>query len=178
MSFRNTTTLLLALAAGLAGGCGSEDEKGRPIPEQAVVDLDSRLNEVERRMTAAGGACGDIANDSAPAVNAIIESLPAGVDPDVRQALQDGFDRLFTLTGEQCDETKGQETETETETDPEPLPEPEPETETETAPTVPETETETVPTTPKQPQVDPVPPEEAPSGEEGSGGALTPEDGG
>ena len=168
--------LLLALAAGSVVGCGSEDEKGRPIPQQAVVDLDSRLDEVERRMTAAGGACGDITNDSAPAVNTIIESLPPGVDPDVRQALQDGFDRLFTLTGEQCDETKGQETETEA--DPEPLPEPEPETETETVPTVPETETETVPTIPEEPPVDPVPPEEAPSGDEGTGGALTPEDGG
>jgi hypothetical protein len=169
VKLRTTITLLLALAAGLAGGCGSDEEKGSPIPEQAVVDLDSRLDEVERRMAAAGGACGDITNDTAPAVNGIIESLPQDVDPDVRQALQDGFDRLFTLSGEQCDETKGQET------DPEPLPEPE--TETETVPE-PETETETIPTIPEEPPIEPVPPEENPSGEAGSGGAATPEDDG
>jgi hypothetical protein len=168
VKLRTTITLLLALATGLAVGCGSDEEKGSPIPEQAVVDLASRLDEVERRMAAAGGACGDIANDSAPAVGAIIESLPSDVDPDVRQALQDGFDRLFTLTGEQCDETKGQETEP----DPEPLPEPD--TETETVPE-PETETETIPTIPEEPPIEPVPPEENPSGEEGSGGAATPE---
>jgi hypothetical protein len=169
VKLRTTITLLLALAAGLAGGCGSDEEKGSPIPEQAVVDLDSRLDEVERRMAAAGGACGDITNDTAPAVNGIIESLPQDVDPDVRQALQDGFDRLFTLSGEQCDETKGQET------DPEPLPEPE--TETETVPE-PETETETIPTIPEEPPIEPVPPEENPSGEAGSGGAATPKDDG
>jgi hypothetical protein len=170
VNLRTTITLLLALAAGLAAGCGSEEEKGSPIPEQAVVDLDSRLDEVERRMAAAGGACGDITNDSAPAANAIIESLPQDVDPDVRQALQAGYDRLFTLAGEQCDETKGQETEP----DPEPLPEPE--TETETVPTEPETETETIPTLPEEPPIEPVPPEEDPSGGVGSGGAATPED--
>lgn len=171
MKLRTTITLLLALAAGLAGGCGSDEEKGSPIPEQAVVDLDSRLDEVERRMEAAGGACGDITNDTAPAVSGIIESLPQDVDPEVRQALQDGFDRLFTLSGEQCDETKGQETEP----DPEPLPEPK--TETETVPE-PETETETIPTIPEEPPIEPVPPEENPSGKEGSGGAAIPEDNG
>lgn len=177
MRLRNTTTLLLALAAGSAVGCGADEEKGSPIPEQAVVDLDSRLEEVERRMAVAGGACGDIMIDTAPAVSSTIESLPDDVDPDVRQALQDGFDRLFTLTGEECDETKGQDTETQ----PEPVPEPEPETETETVPTVPETETETVPTIPEEPPLDPIPPQDDPSageGESGSGGAATPEDDG
>jgi hypothetical protein len=134
--------------------------------------LESRLDEVERRMTAGGGACADITNDSAPAVDGIIQSLPSDVDPDVRQALEDGFSRLFTLTAEQCDETKGQQTE------PEPAPEPETDTQTETIPseTIP---TETTPTIPEEPPIETVPPEENPSGDGGDGGdggAVSPQD--
>jgi hypothetical protein len=169
---RTTTALLSALVAATAAGCGSEDEKGSPLPEQAVVDLESRLDEVERRMTAGGGACADITNDSAPAVDGIIQSLPSDVDADVRQALEDGFTRLFTLTAEQCDETKGQQTE------PEPAPEPETDTQTETIPseTIP---TETTPTIPEEPPIETVPPEENPSGDGGDGGdggAVSPQD--
>jgi hypothetical protein len=171
--FRTTTTLFV-LAAVLAVGCGADEEKGSPIPAAAAGELEKRLDSVQGRFDFGGGACADIAEDQ-QLVAETIAQLPDDVDPDVRQALQDGFDRLFTLTGEQCDETKGEETETQ----PEPLPEPEPETETETVPTVPETETETVPTIPEEPPLDPVPPEDDPSGDEsGSGGAATPEDGG
>jgi hypothetical protein len=169
--FRASTALLIALVAATAAGCGSDDEKGSPLPEQAVVDLESRLDEVERRMTAGGGACADITNDSAPAVDGIIQSLPSDVDPDVRQALEDGFSRLFTLTAEQCDETKGQQTE------PEPAPQPEPDTNTETVTIPTETvPTETTPTIPEQTPIEPVPPEENPSGDGGNGGAVSPGD--
>jgi hypothetical protein len=171
---RTSTALLIALVAATAAGCGSEDEKGSPLPEQAVVDLESRLDEVERRMTAGGGACADITNDSAPGVDGIIQSLPSDVDPDVRQALEDGFSRLFTLTAEQCDETQGQQTE------PEPAPQPAPETETETETIPPETiPTETTPTIPEEPPVEPLPQEEDSGGDggnEGDGGAVSPED--
>lgn len=171
MRFRASTALLIALVAATAAGCGSDDEKGSPLPEQAVVDLESRLDEVERRMTAGGGACADITNDSAPAVDGIIQSLPSDVDPDLRQALEDGFSRLFTLTAEQCDETKGQQTE------PEPAPQPEPDTNTETVTIPTETiPTETTPTIPEQTPIEPVPPEENPSGDEGNGGAVSPGD--
>jgi hypothetical protein len=171
---RTTTTLLLAVAAGLAAGCGSDDEQSSPIPAATAAELDKRLSSVQGRFEFGGGACADIAEDQALA-DQTIDQLPDDVDPDVRQALQDGFDRLFTLTDEQCDETEGQETE------PEPVPEPEPQTETETIPTIPETETETVPTLPEEPPIEPVPPEEEqPSGDEGSGddgsgGAVIPE---
>ena len=169
---RTTTTLVLAAIAGLAAGCGSDDES-IPIPADSASDLARQLDSIESRFQTGGGACGDITgglDPNQPAVQSAIDSLPQDVDPDVRQALQDGFDRLFTLTDEQCDETEGQESE------PEPVPEPEPQTETETIPTIPETETETVPTLPEESPIEPVPPEEEePSGDDGSGGAVIPE---
>lgn len=166
MRRRITTVLLLALVMG----CGSEEEKGSPIPDTAAAELEKRLDSVRNRFEFGGGACGDIPEDQALA-NQTIAELPQDVDPDVLQALQDGFDRLFVLTAEQCDETKGQETAPDPE--PEPLPtETQPEPEPETTPTVPETETETIPTTPDEV---PIPPEEPPSGEEGNGGASSPE---
>jgi hypothetical protein len=172
---RTTTTLLLAVAAGLAAGCGS-DEESSPIPADSASALTRQLNSIQSRFQTGGGACGDITgglDPNQPAVQSAIDSLPQDVDPDVRQALQDGFDRLFILTDEQCD-VEGQETEPEPV--PEPEPEPEPQTETETVPTIPETETETVPTLPEEPPVEPVPPEEEdPSGDDGSGGAVIPE---
>jgi hypothetical protein len=159
---RRTATLILVLAAGLAVGCGSDEEpEGAPIPQQAAADIESRLAEVERRMEAAGGACADIQNDTKPAVDQIIASLPSDVDPDVRDALQDSVDRLFELTDQECDEEKGQDTETQVD------PLPEPETETETAPT------ETAPTeTEEEP-----PPEQGGEnpGQGNGGGAIVPE---
>jgi hypothetical protein len=166
--FCTSTALLLALGALTAAACGSEERKGSPLPQQAVVDLESRLDEVERRMAAGGGACADIANDSAPAVEGTIQSLPADVDPDVRQALQDGFDRLFTLTGEQCDETKGAQPAPE----PPPATETTPETETDTVPTEP-VPTETTPTIPEEPPIEPPPPDENSGGD---GGTVSPQD--
>ena len=175
MRLRTTTTLLLALAAGLAAGCGSDDEGSSPIPADTASGLQGQLDSIQSRFQTGGGACGDITgglDPNQPAVQSAIDSLPQDVDPDVRQALQDGFDRLFTLTGEQCDESQGQETEQE----PTPLPQPEPETDTETTPTETETETETTPTLPEEPPIEPTPPEEDSSGDEGNGGAVTPED--
>jgi hypothetical protein len=160
-----TTTLILVLAAGLAAGCGSDDEQeGAPIPQQAAVDLEARLAEVERRIEAGGGACADIQNDTLPAVGSIIDSLPENVDPDVRDALQQSFDRLFQLTEEQCDEQKGQETETQAEPPP---------PETETTETLPpeedeDDEEEEPPPTEEVPPEE-VPPTEVPPGE-GQGG--------
>ena len=171
MKLRTTITLLVALAAGLAAGCGADEEGGSPIPAAAAAELEKRLDSVQGRFDFGGGACADIAEDQQLA-GETISQLPEDVDPDVRQALQDGFDRLFTLTSEQCDETKGQDTQ------PEPPPETEtvPETDTETIPT--ETiPTETVPTLPEEPPIEPVPPDEAPSGEDGgNGGAAVPEE--
>jgi hypothetical protein len=176
---------MLVLAAGLVG-CGGDDEEqqGAPIPQQAASDIESRLAEVERRMEAGGGACADIENDTKPAVEQIVASLPSDVDPDVRDALDQSVDRLFQLTADQCDEQKGQETEEE----PPVTIETEPETDTETTETVPpETETETVP--PETDTDEQLPPdqEELPPGQDGGnsngtgggdggGGLFAPED--
>jgi hypothetical protein len=175
VTFRKTTILVLALAAGAATGCGGDDEEpeGAPIPRQAAVDLESRLAEVERRMDAGGGACADIQNDTRPAVDSIVSSLPSGVDADVRDALQESFDRLFQLSEQECDEQAGQEPE------PEPVPPPDTDTETEETVTVPPPEeTETV-APPEETETVP-PPEEVPpededdSGQGNGGGALVP----
>jgi hypothetical protein len=184
---RAKTTLILALAAGLAAGCGSDDEQeGDPIPRQAADDLESRLAEVERRMNARGGACADIQNDTLPAVNSIVASLPENVDADVRDSLEQSFQRLFDLTEEQCDEQKGQEPATA----PEPEPLPPVETDTETTETTPPPEDggddgdqgdeeEPPPAEPTTPTPEPDAPSEGgePPGQSAGGGALVPGEG-
>jgi len=165
---RNTTALLLALAAGLAAGCGGDEEEpeGEPIPADAAQQLEARLAEVERRFEFGGGACADIANDSEPAVESILASLPQNVDPDVRSALEQSFDRLFQLTSQDCDEQQGQDTEAE--------PEPPPETDT-------SIDTDTIETEPLPPETEePPPPEEEPDEElpPGEDGELPPGQGG
>ena len=158
-------TCVLALAAGtLAAGCGSDE--GAPIPANLANQLETRLDEIERRFEFAGGACADIENDSQPAVDQLVASVPDDVDADVRRALQESFDRLFALTAEQCEQ---QQTETETEPEPTPAPEPEP-VPTDTAPpetteTEPPPETDTAPA-PDETETTPPPGE----GEEGEGG--------
>jgi hypothetical protein len=181
VTFRAITTLIVLLATGLATGCGGDEEpQGAPIPQQAANDIESRLAEVERRMEAGGGACADIQNDTKPAVDQIVASLPSDVDADVRGALQDSVDRLFDLSEQECDEQKGQDTETQEE------PPPPPETETEEVPTEPvPTQTEEEPTTEEE-----LPPDELPPGQDGElppgqggespgqgngGGAVSPE---
>ncbi|HEY1277528.1 MAG TPA: hypothetical protein VGF25_21655 [Thermoleophilaceae bacterium] len=186
---------LLATAAAavalLLSGCGS-DEEGKGIPAQQATALMRQLQSVQNRIdNGSVDACRDITGGDDPntdAVQQVIDSLPKDVDPDVKDALQESFDHLFTLTDDQCDKLEQEQqdnTPTETETTPPP------ETETETAP--PETETETAPpetdTTP--PETNTAPPETTPSdqgnngngngngngtGNGGSGGAA-PEDG-
>ena len=113
-------------------GCGGDDE-GQPIPATQAEQLESRLDEVERRLgDGSTGACTDIVRDTEPAVDEILASLPQ--DVEARDALGESFDRLFALTSEQCAEQQAQPPTDTGETD----------TDESTTPTV--TETETSPT--------------------------------
>ena len=182
-----TTVIALALAAPLAAGCGGDDEQnGEPIPAESAAALERQLDSIQARFEAGGGACADITGNDDPnttAVESVINSLPQDVDPEVRDSLEQSFERLFQLTQDQCDE----ETETET------APPPPPETETQTTETLPPEEEEDdegeeeapPPEEEAPPPEEEVPPEEVPppDGEElpgqgGGGGAIVPgEDG-
>jgi hypothetical protein len=149
--------LLLALGACLVtAGCGSDDEKGDPIPAEQAATLQGRLDETEARLdNGSEGACKDILEDTMPEVGKILDSLTSSVDPDVRDALEESFDNLWALVESECEERKPDEpTETQTQ--------PEPETET--------TETQTQPTETEPPETDTeTTPEEAPLPPEGDG---------
>ncbi len=156
--------LLLALGACLAAaGCGSDDEGGKPIPAAQAAQLQNQLDIVERRLdNGTEGACKDIldaqdANDDA--VTNILNTLPNGVDPDVRDALQESFDNLWSLVESKCNDLKPDEpTQTETNTQPDTTT---PETTPETTPTTPPETTPTTPpeTTPTSPDTQTLPPD-------------------
>jgi hypothetical protein len=164
-----------------AAGCGSDDE-GDPIPADSAAVLQAQLDNVQARLdNGSVGACEDILTGprgpNVDAVNQAIATLPDSVDEDVRSGLQDGFDQLFSLVDERCNELREAEqpaetTEeppvvTETETVPPPETETVPPPETETLPPV---ETETVPPATEQPPTD--------EGGGDGGGVLAPEDNG
>jgi hypothetical protein len=128
MRLAKTTALLACLAAVVLGGCGSSDDKGKPIPAATRQELDKQLTSIQNRFEFGDGACSNIAENK-QSVEKTIDALPDDTDSDVKSALQDGFDRLFQL-----DEKKGQNTDTET-------------TESEPAPTPTQSEPETTPNT-------------------------------
>lgn len=152
---------LTAAAVALPVGCGGSDEpEGRGLPRDTVSELERRLDEIDRRYSDAVengnvGACDDIQNDSIPAANELVGSLPDDVDPEVRQAVEDSFANLEELAQSDCSNVEPAETEPETT----PVP---------TEPTPPETTPEetTTETTPEKP-----PKERTPRENEGEGGA-------
>jgi hypothetical protein len=135
----------------VAGGCGGDDS-GNPIPAATASALQTELNGVQRRLDqGSAGACRDILEGTngpnKQRVQDLIDSMPSGVDSDVKSALQDSFDNLWDLVQQDCDDKASSEqptktTPTQTETDTTPT-----ETQTETTPT--ETETTTTPTSPE-----------------------------
>ena len=149
---RRRALLPLILALGLAvPACGGDDE-GEPIPSSAARQMLDRLEEVERRSDPL--RCGDLRQDSLPVLERQVGDLPERVDPDVRDALEDGIRRLGELVDEDCEEERRrrerqrEEEESQTDTETTPLPEPEPEppkTETEEEPPPPDTEEEPPP---------------------------------
>lgn len=191
---RATTTLILALAAGLAAGCGGDDESGEPIPADQAAALQRQLESIENRFQFGGAACADITGNSEPnttEVRSVIDSLPQDVDPDVRDSLEQSFERLFELVQEQCDTEKGQEEEPapvdtgptipppEEEDDDDEEEEEEPTTPPETGPTVTEPPAEVPPETPPG-QDGSLPPGQggAGNGNSGQGGSGTAGQGG
>lgn len=166
-------TALLVLLGGClaAAGCGS-DEEGAPIPAESAAVLQNQLNSVEGRVNGSIGACDDVTEPGDPNTTPVqdaIDGLPGDVDQDVRDALQQGFDRLFELVEERCAERQEQ---TDTETTPETTPETDTETETDTTDTTDTFPTETEPTTPTDTTEEPTTPTvpEEPSDGEGADG--------
>jgi hypothetical protein len=93
-----------------AAGCGSDDE-GDPIPADSAALLQAQLDNVQARLdNGSVGACEDILTGprgpNVDAVNQAIATLPDSVDEDVRSGLQDGFDQLFSLVDERCNELR------------------------------------------------------------------------
>jgi hypothetical protein len=155
MSKRTFSTIALigALATLPATGCGSSDD-GKPIPSRIRRQLQVQLEEARARLdNGSAGACADITNETEPDVDRILDKVPHDVDADVRNALNEGFARLFELVSNRCDELEGQQTET---TPPDTTKETQPPTtdttppETDTTPTTP-SETETTPQQPTTP---------------------------
>ena len=166
-------SLLLALGACLAtAGCGSDDEEGKPLPADTAAALESQLDGVQARLdNGTEGACKDILEGTRgpnrDAVQQLLEGLPNDVDPDVRDALKESFDNLWSLVGSKCEELKPEEP-AQTET-----------TEPETTTT--ETDTETTETTPPDTDTEPTTPEEEtipPDGDGENGGAIPETDSG
>jgi hypothetical protein len=174
INLKRTFLLLLLGACLAAAGCGSDDE-GDPIPADSAATLQAQLDNIQARLdNGSVGACDDILSGprgpNVDAVNQAIASLPDGVDQDVRSALQDGFDKLFTLVDDRCNELRD---EADAQQDTDTSEEPPVVTETET---VPPPETETV--APPETETQPPPKEEEPpadQGDEEGGGVLAPE---
>ena len=163
-------SLLFALGACLAAaGCGSDDEGGKKISAATAAALAAQLDKVQERLdNGSEGACKDILEGprgpNKAAVQQLIDGLPNDVDPDVRDALQESFDNLWSLVESECqDLTPDEPTQTETQTQTE-----------ETTPT----ETESVPTETTPPPTETTPPATEttpPDGNGNSGGAIPPE---
>lgn len=170
MALKRTFPLALVVGVIALAGCGGDDE-GAPIPAQTATALQSELDGVQARIdNGSAGACRDILEGSRgpnlQRVNELIDALPDGVDPDVRSALSESFDRLWELVQQDCDDKASQEEREREQPDPEPTPP------TPTEETTPE---ETPPTTPEE-----TPPEEEilpPEGDGDNDGQVPPGNG-
>lgn len=167
---RGYATLACTLGLGLVSGCGGgSDEEFDPIPARSVEAILTQLDQVEERCDA--GQTGS-AQFQVREIEDKVDALPEGIDPDVREALRDGVERLGQLVEADCaedepEETDTQPTDTQTETEPETDTQP---TETETQP---EPEPEPEPTTPPPT----TPPPTTPTPPSPGGGAPSPEEG-
>jgi len=171
-SFKRITLVLSLCACVAAAGCGSDDEGGKQIPAATAAALEAELDNVQDRLdNGSPGACEDILEGprgpNRAQVQQVIDGLPGDVDPDVRQALQESFDNLWSLVESKCQELQADEPAQTTPTD----------TQTETTPT--ETEPQPTETTPPPTDTEPTTPDEQPLPPEGDGdnGGTIPPDG-
>jgi TolA-binding protein len=138
--------LSLLLATLALAACGGDD-KGQGIPQGTASELLSELASVQNRLDQGSvGACEDVIDESVPAIQKKLDSLPEKTDAELRSALEDSVTNLRTLSEQTCDDRR-QEAEdkkqtTTTETTPPPATtenEPPPTTTTETEPPTTET---------------------------------------
>jgi hypothetical protein len=101
------TALAIAVLVPLAG-CGGGD-KGKDIPRAQAAAIINRLREVERRNDPL--RCQDLQQDSLPALQQQIDSLPADTDSDIKDTLTNGVDHLAELVSNECNQ---QQTQTDT----------------------------------------------------------------
>ena len=159
---RQLPCLLATVAALAVAGCGDDEEpRGEKLPPQVTETLMQQLVSVDERVAAGiAGACDDIYSSDPNVgnigeIDAALSSIPSGVDPEIRSALEQSVERLTQLVDRECSEIRSSEQEREEPIEEEPPPETV-ETETETAPV------ETTETTTTPPETTPTPPEEAP----------------
>lgn len=186
---RHAAVLAGALAALAVGGCGGSDEpEGEKLPPELTRTLLPQLDSVGDRVAAGvAGACDDIyasADDDGniEPIDETLSSIPSDVDPEIRTALEQSFERLKQLVDQECEEIRAAEQD-EQDTAPEETV-PDETTETETVPTETETtpaETETTPTSPDESPDTGTPQGQGPDGlgpPGQQGGAEAPDDGG
>ena len=88
----------LALAACLLPSCGEDSSTG--LSQQRASTLRSTLDGVEARVSRSD--CGG-ASEQASAFRSEVESLPARVDGDLRDALEGSAARLESLVARECE---------------------------------------------------------------------------
>ncbi|HEX8741524.1 MAG TPA: hypothetical protein VF712_00175 [Thermoleophilaceae bacterium] len=161
---RLTALLLAAIGLGLvATGCGGEE--GPQIPRDEARNIVRRLQEADRRLSQDPPVCGDLSEDTIPALEDQVANLPEETDEGVRETMQDGVDHLRSLIEAECaarQEDTEETTSDTTEEEPAPDTDSEPELpDTDTEPDLPDTEppdtdteppdTDTTPTSPTTP---------------------------
>jgi len=168
---------ILCVAAMVLGACGGDD-KGKGVPSTTASGLLAELGAVQRRLDQGSvGACEDVLDESVPAIQKQIDSLPDDTDADLRTALEESFTKLRTLSEQECDkrrqeaEDKKKDTTAETTPPPTTTEAPPPPTTTETTP--PPTTTETTPK-PEPEKKDEAKPKPKPKGKDNSGTGGTP----
>jgi hypothetical protein len=137
----------VAAIAAIATGCG--DKEGAQIPRNDARQIVSRLQEADRRLSQEPPVCGDLSQDTIPALEQQVASLPDDVDKDIRSTLDDGIAHLRDLIETECAQRK-QQPDTET-TDTTDTTDTTTDTTTETTPPTTDTTETTPPTTETQP---------------------------